>query len=448
MAPLLIEAAPVLQTVYAAPVDGPLAAFNGLTQAPDGNFYGTAPSTNAGRGGVIFRITPAGAYSTVQTFTGPNGAAPEGPLLLASDGKLYGTTIAGGTYGLGTLFRLTPGGTPQTIHSFGGPEGASPSFNLIQASDGYFYGVTLGGSTNPPLVFRADTNGAIVTITNLNNLFANAPQSPNDGLVEGPDGALYGTTQTSGAQTTTIIGSIFRITKSGARVSLAVFQGSSFPLTTGYRPIAGLTSGGDGFLYGTVGFSYLSGAGTNSGWVFRMTTNGSMTTLCTFYTTNGSNPGSRLLLAADGNFYGLTGSGGSYGKGTVFQVSTNGLLTTLASFTATNGGVVGGFLAPSLIQSTDANLYGVSHVAAGRLGFPLAFRCVEPPMLTGTARLNAGLTLTWNSFVNARYNILYKTSLDASTWLSLASTITAAGPTTSFTDFGPAPRYYQVVLLP
>jgi uncharacterized repeat protein (TIGR03803 family) len=181
-----------------------------------------------------------------------------------------------------------------------------------------------------------------------------------------------------------------------------------------------------------------------------MTTNGTMTTLGTFYTTNGSDPGSRLLLATDGTFYGLTGLGGMYGKGTLFQISTNGSLTTVGSFTATNGGSFAYFLAPPLVQSTDGNLYGVSRAPGGRTGFPLAFRCVEPPALTGTASANGGLTLTWNSFVNARYNLLYKNSLDATSWLSLAPAITAAGPATSFTDYpGPATqRYYQVMLLP
>src|SRR5215831_271269 len=88
LAPSGIQAATALQTIYTAPINGPSATFNGLTQTPDGSFYGTAPGTNAGHGNVIFRITATGAYSTVVNFTGPNGADPEGPLMLASDGRL------------------------------------------------------------------------------------------------------------------------------------------------------------------------------------------------------------------------------------------------------------------------------------------------------------------------------------------------------------------------
>jgi hypothetical protein len=57
-------------------------------------------------------------------------------------------------------------------------------------------------------------------------------------------------------------------------------------------------------------------------------------TLVSFANTNGAIP-TGLTLGNDGNFYGLTDSGGNtnlnngYGYGTVFSLTTNGLLTTL-----------------------------------------------------------------------------------------------------------------------
>ena len=66
-------------------------------------------------------------------------------------------------------------------------------------------------------------------------------------------------------------------------------------------------------------------------------------TLCSFNGTNGANPNA-LTLGNDGNFYGTTWIGGSRtnlpylnGVGTVFKVTTNGTLTTLVSFNSTNG---------------------------------------------------------------------------------------------------------------
>src|SRR5258708_16845881 len=72
------------------------------------------------------------------------------------------------------------------------------------------------------------------------------------------------------------------------------------------------------------------------GTVFKVTTNGSLTSLIRFSRTNGYLPLAELTLGNDGRFYGTTEGGGSGDDGTVFTVTTNGTLTTLVSFTDTN----------------------------------------------------------------------------------------------------------------
>ena len=63
------------------------------------------------------------------------------------------------------------------------------------------------------------------------------------------------------------------------------------------------------------------------------------TTLHSFQVfTNGANPDAGLVQGSDGNFYGTTDSGGTNGYGTVFKISTNGALTSLYSFTGGNDG--------------------------------------------------------------------------------------------------------------
>ena len=57
-------------------------------------------------------------------------------------------------------------------------------------------------------------------------------------------------------------------------------------------------------------------AATNDAWhgmgtVFKVTTNGTLTTLVSFNHTNGANPHAALTLGNDGNFYGTTAYGGS-----------------------------------------------------------------------------------------------------------------------------------------
>ena len=80
-------------------------------------------------------------------------------------------------------------------------------------------------------------------------------------------------------------------------------------------------------------------------------------TLCSFNGTNGAMPMAALTLGTDGNFYGTTGFGSGYGYGTVFKVTTNGTLTTLFSFkylTVGNGPVA------ALTLGTDGNFYGTT----------------------------------------------------------------------------------------
>src|SRR5712692_4043084 len=59
--------------------------------------------------------------------------------------------------------------------------------------------------------------------------------------------------------------------------------------------------------------------------------------LASFAGTNGREPEASLTLGSDGNFYSTTHFGGSFDDGTVFRVTTNGVLTTLVSFFGTNG---------------------------------------------------------------------------------------------------------------
>src|SRR5439155_964241 len=72
-----------------------------------------------------------------------------------------------------------------------------------------------------------------------------------------------------------------------------------------------------------------------------------------------------LLLAADGNFYGATYSGGAAERGTIFRAAPDGTVTVLHSFTGSasyNGfpSGDGAYPAGALIQETDENFYGTT----------------------------------------------------------------------------------------
>jgi len=134
--------------------------FAGLVQSTDGNFYGTTTGGGTTDNGTLFKITPAGALTTLYRFDGTDGSQPYGGLVQATDEDFYGTTLNGGTYGGGTVFKITSAGTLTTLHNFcakGWPcaDGSGSEAGLVQATDGFFYGTTgAGGADDYGTVFR------------------------------------------------------------------------------------------------------------------------------------------------------------------------------------------------------------------------------------------------------------------------------------------------------
>jgi uncharacterized repeat protein (TIGR03803 family) len=156
-----------------------------LVQDSTGALYGMTASSNNNynqtAAGVAFKVTTAGQYSILHSFTGgadgmvdTEGFIPV--LILGSDGNLYGTTIAGGNttstncapFGCGTVFQLTTAGALTTLHTFTGGDpdentttvaqnpqvdGAGPRAPLVQTLDGRFYGIQTT-AIEFPIVFK------------------------------------------------------------------------------------------------------------------------------------------------------------------------------------------------------------------------------------------------------------------------------------------------------
>ncbi len=112
-------------------------------------------------------------------------------------------------------------------------------------------------------------------------------------------------------------------------------------------PRAGYSRSADGNFYGVAPVGGMYGDGT----VFSVSTNGALTTLDSFNSTNGATPDGGLAQGSDGNFYGTTLLGGKYSVGTVFSVSTNGTLATVVSLTGLNAYPFGG-----LVQGADGKI--------------------------------------------------------------------------------------------
>jgi uncharacterized repeat protein (TIGR03803 family) len=358
-----------------------------LVQGTDGNFYGTTSSGGDYTGcnddgfgcGSVFKTTAQGALTTLYSFCAQanctDGIAPEAGLVLATDGNFYGTTSSGGSGGTacaeeggcGTVFRISHDGKFTMLHSFDGSDGATPN-QLIQASDGNLYGTTVYGGAGGS-IFRMTLAGVMTTIYT----FCAQPncsdgEFPQAGLIQATDGNLYGTT-TDGGGTGCVFdsgcGTVFKITLAGALTTLHVFD-----YTDGFVA-NGLTQALDGNFYGTT-----NGGGTGCeedngcGTAFRMTPDGTLTTLIKFNGGDGVGPLGDLLQATDGSLYGTTYDGGMGcldGCGTAFRISSAGKFASYDFVEA-----FGAFPSGKLLQATNGGFYGMT-AGGGRYSLGTVF---------------------------------------------------------------------------
>ncbi len=144
----------------------------GLIMDGSGNLYGTTDFGGTNGDGTVFEVGPpiksghgAGSrpITVLASFNGANGANPIGGLIMDSSGNLYGTTAYGGGSSRGTVFELPHGSsTITTLVTFNGSNGAAPEASLIMDSSGNLYGTTeSGGASNAGTVFEVP--GAVAT---------------------------------------------------------------------------------------------------------------------------------------------------------------------------------------------------------------------------------------------------------------------------------------------
>ena len=190
---------------------------------------------------------------------------------------LYGTTYSGGITnednwdGLGTVFKLAKdGGGYAVLRSFTstGEDGSRPN-GLMEGSDGVLYGTTEFGGTYPyewgGSIFKLNKNGSGYGL--LKRFWSSQDKAafPNASLVEGSHGALYGTDSCHGR---CFVNSVFRISKDGSGyMELHCFSPYAYgdcgsrTNRDGFGPNS-LTEGRDGALCGTTSRGGDLGLGT------------------------------------------------------------------------------------------------------------------------------------------------------------------------------------------
>jgi uncharacterized repeat protein (TIGR03803 family) len=339
-------------------------------QGLNGNLYGTAGG-GANGSGVLFELTPTGTMTTLYNFCAVSGCTDgtgPGALGLGADGNLYGEATGGGAFGHGTIFKFAGSGSPITLHSFDGTDGSGAGDRLVQVGSGDFYGTTpYGGNLTECFgigcgtVFQMTPSGTLTTLHDFCSLSGCADGAIlYESLAVGTNGDFYGATWGGGPGNG---GTVFQITPTGTLTTLYSFCVVSYPFCgDGDNPI-GPVLGADGNFYGTTG----SGGSFGEGSVFKMTPTGTLTTIYSFCAktacTDGADARSGIILGSDGNFYGTTYYGGIHNEGTVFKITPAGVLTTLHSFDGTDGYDQIGVL----FQATNGTFYGTT-VSGGANG--------------------------------------------------------------------------------
>ncbi|HLX86039.1 MAG TPA: choice-of-anchor tandem repeat GloVer-containing protein [Terriglobales bacterium] len=179
--------------------------------------------------------------------------------------------------------------------------------------------------------------------------------APYTAPMQASDGNFYGTTSQGGGGSCTFgCGTIYKFAADGTYTVIYSFQ------TVGSGPGSGLIQASDGNFYGTTaggGGSPNCYPTSGCGTIYKITPEGALTTVYSF---NEEADPAQVIQASDGNLYGVTYGGGaspncSGGCGTIFRLTPGGVLTTLYSFSGSDGS------GPTkLLQATDGSFYGIT----------------------------------------------------------------------------------------
>lgn len=313
---------------------------------------------SAGGYGTVFEVTPAGVITSLHKFQKTDGRFPTG-LVLAADENFYGATAGGGSHDRGTLFKVTSAETFTSLFSFGNTSGYPIYGTLVQGPDGAFYGTALdGGANGDGTVFKGNPNipsGKVIHDFDLTDGL-----NPWFGLTLAADGTFYGTSpfgrqnndncNVSGGPG---CGTIFKVSSNGSFTTVHEFDGSD-----GAGPFSPLVQASDGNFYGTTSQGVTPPI--NYGSIFQMSPTGILTTFHNFDGADGSSPLAGMIQATDKNLYGTTWVGGTNDGGTIFRSDLEGNFSVVYNFCDQANCVDGGGGIPTLVQGTDGKLYGLT----------------------------------------------------------------------------------------
>ncbi len=292
----------------------------GLTLLENGDLAGTTSSGGANNFGTVFSYNGS-ELEKIHDFSLPlGGSGPNGSII--SDTDFFGVTASGGLYNTGVFYTNGLNGDRNKIYDFNGPlDGQEPNGEIVEVESGLFYGtLRFGGPNSAGTVYSLTEDGEFELIHAFDG--NNGGQFPYSGVLAHSDGNFYGTTINGGNNGD---GIIYRITSEGAFEKLY----DLFGFFDGGSPQAGLVEGPDGLIYGLT----TEGGNFNGGTLFQFNPeNSSLTVLHQFNTSlHGNAPIGNLLLHSDGSFYGTTTENGPE-EGTLFRYNLDTGFEVLHSF--------------------------------------------------------------------------------------------------------------------
>ncbi len=354
-----------LTTLYnfqGPPGDG-LSPEGGVVLDPGGNMFGTTEAGGQADNGTVYELDASGVETVLHSFQFfIDGDNPFAHLVRGSGGTLYGTTIYGGPNGYGTVFSIR--GTALTVlYGFrGSPDGLGPN-GVVENIDGNLYGTTAQGGTGGcaggcGTIYRLDKAGHESVVHSFDGPNGAYPSAT---LIHDRQGNLYGTTVGGGLDASNKLcpagcGTVFMLGPSG---KYTVLHNFTYGPTDGWYVVWGVVRDGEGNLYGTT-----SGGGTwGDGIIYEITNTGKEKVLYSFAgPPDGQDPGQ--LIIANGRLYGTTYSGGqancwglSGGCGTIFEFDSSGSEKVLYRFNGVTGGAQ-----PTgpVVFDSEGNMYGTT----------------------------------------------------------------------------------------